>query len=433
MTASLWLFHYHTVNLHHPFSIEESKLISRPKRSSSQNEYVRSTLNNSYLHQQQEVNQSTIVHNNIIESGVHKSTNDKEGNQWNPIVPDVDVSKISEELHKSIGLFALENSNKVRKRRNSESTAMTTLHTVTYASHHGIDDRFCRVIESAIRYQHDILILGWDQSWKGLAQKLVAAYDFAASLPPTDLLLFTDAFDVAFTNTPSYIEHIFLKNRYDILFSAECGCWPHLAIDANICENDYPKSPTPYRFLNSGAWIGYAGKMRNLLRDVLVEIGTNFTNANDQKLIADFFLYRNQLYNISLDYNAEIFQSMHRSNSSSNNMDCNPSNDMILSKDKEWINKRTDTVPAILHFNGGGKKHHLRSLERLWYKSPNYYHVRTYRDTRKGGKKLPGSNSDGGGRIENQRLRLIGKDYKLIQYGNLCSDYLQREKVMFSL
>jgi len=76
--------------------------------------------------------------------------------------------------------------------------ANSTLHTVTYASHGGRDDRFCRAVESAIREGHDLVILGWGEAWKGLSQKLSAAYEYALSLPPQDMLLFTDAFDVLF-------------------------------------------------------------------------------------------------------------------------------------------------------------------------------------------------------------------------------------------
>ena len=83
---------------------------------------------------------------------------------------------------------------------NERGAAFTnnSLHTVTYASHGGRDDRFCRTVESAIREGHDLVILGWGEKWKGLSQKLSAAYDYALSLPPQDVILFTDAFDVLF-------------------------------------------------------------------------------------------------------------------------------------------------------------------------------------------------------------------------------------------
>jgi hypothetical protein len=45
--------------------------------------------------------------------------------------------------------------------RNSSGLLLPTLHAVTYASHGGKDDRFCRAIESAVRHEVDLIILGW--------------------------------------------------------------------------------------------------------------------------------------------------------------------------------------------------------------------------------------------------------------------------------
>ncbi len=105
----------------------------------------------------------------------------------------------------------------------------------------------------------------------------------------------------------------------------------------------------------------------------------------------------------------------------------------MLTKEKEWMNTRTNTIPAILHFNGGGKQYHLRMLERLWYKGPEYYHIRTYRHVTKGARKMPGADSDGGGKIEDQLIDLLGTTFKTMKFGDLCSDYLMKEKKIFSL
>ena len=65
--------------------------------------------------------------------------------------------------------------------------------------------------------------------WKGLSQKLEAAHSFARSLPPEDVILFTDAFDVMFTNSPKHIletyQSLVMSEGKDIIFAGECGCW----------------------------------------------------------------------------------------------------------------------------------------------------------------------------------------------------------------
>jgi hypothetical protein len=51
---------------------------------------------------------------------------------------------------------------------------------------------------------------------------------------------------------------------------------------------------------------------------------------------------------------------------------CNPVADMILNENKLWVNKLTDSQPSVLHFNGGGKSHHLDMERKVWYKSEQY-------------------------------------------------------------
>jgi hypothetical protein len=113
------------------------------------------------------------------------------------------------------------------------------IHAVTYASHQGSDDRFCRAVESAARHDIKLTILGWGVKWVGLSQKLLASHSYAISLPPTDVILFTDAFDVLFTNKVDkiYENFIVLSKETDskIIFSAECGCWPHVMENRAVC------------------------------------------------------------------------------------------------------------------------------------------------------------------------------------------------------
>ena len=75
------------------------------------------------------------------------------------------------------------------------------------------------------------------------------------------------------------------------------------------CFDSYPQSPTPYRYLNSGTWIGKADKAADMLLEVMKEAGGSFANANDQKLVADFYIAGR--FGIKLDFYNKIFQSMH--------------------------------------------------------------------------------------------------------------------------
>ena len=257
-----------------------------------------------------------------------------------------------------------------RKKSSGAEEMISKIHTVTYASHGGRDDRFCRAVESAIRNDIDLIILGWGVKWTGLSQKLEAAHSFAKSLPETDVILFTDAYDVMFTEKTSVIHEKFMtlsaKTKSQIIFSAECGCWPHVMENKEICLSKYPMSPTPYRYLNSGTWIGYAKESAIMLQEIMNEAGKDFANANDQKLVAD--MYMEGRNGIKLDFYNEIFQSMHMT------LDpplpyCNPILDVRLTEDRKWKNILTSSTPAVFHFNGGGKSHHLDMEGKMWYQS----------------------------------------------------------------
>ena len=262
--------------------------------------------------------------------------------------------------------FRSHNSRNVEKARVTNGRKGVRLHTVTYASHGGKDDRFCRGVESSIRNGHALVVLGWGSKWRGLSQKLEAAHAYAAALPPQDVILFCDAFDVLYVDNPGKILTRLDAMNATILFSAECGCWPHIMENhGRACFDNYPLSPTPYRYLNSGAWVGKALNAKNMLFEVIEKAGNNFKNANDQKLVADMFI--DGRHNISLDYHAHIFQSMHMTLTPPLSK-CDPKDDIIMDDEGKWINTRTNGTPSIIHFNGGGKKYHLGMESVMWYK-----------------------------------------------------------------
>ena len=285
------------------------------------------------------------------------------------------------------------------------SGGSSRLHTVTYASHGGRDARFCRAVESSIRHEFDLVILGWGVPWKGLSQKLEAAHAYAASLPESDVILFTDAFDVMFTGYPSDILSTFLAEKAPIIFSAECGCWPHVIEDVNVCLHKYPISPTPYRFLNSGTWIGYAKEATAMLGEVIKDAGNNFEQANDQKLVADMYIAGR--HGIKLDFYNKLFQSMHMT------LDrplprCNPVEDVKRTPDGRFFNERTNSKPAVLHFNGGGKPYHLKMESQLWYKTSEH--------------NTPEKKQSLAERI----LTMPSQVGKTMRFKDICGDYVRR-------
>jgi hypothetical protein len=183
-------------------------------------------------------------------------------------------------------------------------------------------------------------------------------------------LLFTDAFDVLFNEKPDVLEREYVKMGADLVFGAECGCWPHVIENkGRACFETYPKAPTPYRYLNSGTWIGRAAKASVMLLEVMKEAGSDFANANDQKLVADFYIAGR--FGIKLDFYNKIFQSMHMT------LDkplphCDPTQDVKRTAEGRFRNELTDSQPGVFHFNGGGKRVHLGMERGAWYKAAEH-------------------------------------------------------------
>ena len=133
-----------------------------------------------------------------------------------------------------------------------------------------------------------------------------------------------------------------------------------------ICVEKYPwpDKRSPYRYLNSGMWIGEVGYAKLLLRHLTKN---SKVEANDQKLVADAYIRGD--WNISLDTRSRIFQCMHATGWEEPSpglifQACTPYKDMAF-VNGTWVNKRFDTKPSLLHFNGGGKKHHIEMYNRM--------------------------------------------------------------------
>ncbi|GMH87784.1 hypothetical protein TrVE_jg2834 [Triparma verrucosa] len=245
---------------------------------------------------------------------------------------------------------------------------------MTYATFGGKDDRFCRSIESAA--QHDVpwRILGWGKDWHGLTQKLEGSLDALRNLPDECTVIFTDAYDVLYADDLPTIKRKYEEMGEPVLFAGECGCWPQITRDkgkGHVCLFDYPKSPTPYKYLNSGQWIAKKPAALQIFSALIEEAHVYadrykvpISKINDQEMVSD--MYMDGRFGIQLDHHNKIFQAMHATHDRPLE-ECDPWPEME-NVDGVWENKVHSTSPSIFHFNGGGKIHHLEMERTMWYK-----------------------------------------------------------------
>jgi len=240
--------------------------------------------------------------------------------------------------------------------------------TITYASGLGKTDKFCRTLESAIRHNITLNILGWDIPWKGPSQKLIASYKALQPLPDDCVILFVDGYDVLFADTEENILSKFLSMKKPLIFGAERDC-DHQdkfneGISTNVSSNASSNELIPSGNLNSGTWIGYNKYVKDFLAKILNQIGMN-KKRDDQEAISDFF--SNSKTNITLDYDSNLFQSFSGSRVP---LKCEPIKHM-KAVNGYWENTLTNSRPSILHLNGDSKKKYYFRIEKeLWYKKP---------------------------------------------------------------
>jgi len=197
------------------------------------------------------------------------------------------------------------------------------------------------LFSSLMNNKSQVFNLGKDKKWlggdvtngPGGGQKVNLLYNFLKTQPDNSVVLFVDAYDVFFTESKEEIFSRFFKSDCDILFAAEKSCWP----DSNLKELFLPSS-TPYRFLNSGSFIGYRWALLRLIENEI-------NNTDDDQL----FYHKKYLsnlngenFNVKLDTNCYIFQCLGGAES-----------DVEVVNSSKIVNKITGNYPCVIHGNGG--------------------------------------------------------------------------------
>lgn len=200
---------------------------------------------------------------------------------------------------------------------------------------------------------------GTDMTQEGGGHKVNLVKEYIQNLPDTDVVLFTDAYDVLYNENIETITRRYLGFKKKVLFAAEDTCWPDETLSSKF-EN-WPRNNeeyyTKYQYLNSGVFIAEVGELKSMLSD------STISNSQDDQL---FFqrLFLSGDYDIGLDYEGYLFQ-CHEPEISFND----------VNDGGQLYNPVTNCCPCIYHGNGGaasaGKLKELTSTIHL--SSPMLY------------------------------------------------------------
>lgn len=200
------------------------------------------------------------------------------------------------------------------------------------------ESRMWALNQSAAQYGIKVHNLGkgldWNDPMEGYAgmPKISAVREFVKDIPPDDVVLFMDAYDTVFVDDAQTILERFKGFNVDILFGAEEHHWP----DHNI-KYQFPELPdTPYQYLNSGLYIGYAGPLFDFLSSK-----ANIPDMGDDQLFCQIrYLHESRGLKVAMDTEAYIFQ--------------NHDEEVVIVND-QITNYRTNCCGCIYHGNGGNE------------------------------------------------------------------------------
>lgn len=159
------------------------------------------------------------------------------------------------------------------------------------------------------------------------------------------IILFTDSYDVIFAAPPIEIVTKFRNIKKPIVFSAEKTCWP----DPEV-EFQYPRLNSEYAYLNSGGFIGYGDKIKQLISDEV----ENW--EDDQRYYTKKYLESPESYH--LDSEQYIFQTLNLA-----------IDDVEIDKNFGRLkNIVTKTNPCVIHANGPSSvKEFLRNITEVFF------------------------------------------------------------------
>jgi hypothetical protein len=213
---------------------------------------------------------------------------------------------------------------------------------VTVASAHKPELRY--LLDSCDHFGIQMDLVGMGRPFLGNGTKIVYLREYFERLDPQEIVCFTDAYDSFFVKSVDTLEADFKARNQPFVLTAEDNFYFRLtslkmAAMNRIIRWKYPKSGSryaPYRFLNSGGFIGYAG---HILR-VLNQFDIDKTTYSDQPWFHMHFV--NHPEDMALDYNHDFFAIYGKYATKSS----------FAVNNDHLVNNQTGSSPYIFHFPG---------------------------------------------------------------------------------
>jgi len=195
-----------------------------------------------------------------------------------------------------------------------------------------------RLLRSCRWHGIPIDVIGGGRPYPYHGAKIQYLLEYLEAVSDDEAVMFVDGYDVVFLSGPEEIDAKFEAFGHPFVVSAEQNCNVDGGLRVRLATwLDYPKGLKPYRFINTGTFVGRAGYMRALLQALDVQ-----PTDCEQTLMNRYFTRHRDA--IALDYRQQIFT-------------CTAGRTGLEEEDYEFAggrlrNRITGSLPCVLHCPG---------------------------------------------------------------------------------
>lgn len=177
---------------------------------------------------------------------------------------------------------------------------------VTVATHS--EDYFPVLQDGSARLGYDLVVLGWGQRWRGFAWRWSLLKSYLTSVPPDELIVWCDAYDVIPIAPRATLEQRFRDFGKPMVMSVES---PSVSVaEAYLRRRMFGKQCRPGVFVNGGLYMGTAAILLEMIRVLEAEVG--FGEADDDQRLLNKLCRTPFMRHVAFDTESRIFFNVHR-------------------------------------------------------------------------------------------------------------------------
>jgi len=210
---------------------------------------------------------------------------------------------------------------------------------------------------TALQWGYDLDTLGWQQPWQGFAWKLQLYIDALAALPPNEIVIGVDGYDVVVIGAAEETLATFKQANTEILFSGQ-RYFPNQKRIKKLADKvmrfeSATHGDQAYNRPCMGLFIGYANQLHKLFT-ALMDIEKEHQLNDDQTLLNHYYAKNPTAF--TLDTTCSIFQNLWRTSGGlyGTVTSKKSKSDVITNGDKEQgllrlQNRTYHTLPTFIH------------------------------------------------------------------------------------